>query len=59
MDASVILWEQWQQQVKQLFDGLHGHQKKASHSTGLSARFTYTQCVAASVVFLAVGSAGW
>ena len=28
MDASVILWEQWQQQVKQVFDGLHGHQKK-------------------------------
>jgi hypothetical protein len=29
MDASIVLWEQWQQQVKQFFEGMHGHQKKA------------------------------
>jgi len=29
MDASVVLWEQWQAQVKQLWPGIHGHQKKA------------------------------
>src|SRR5215469_2661713 len=28
MDASIVLWEQWHQQVKQVFAGLHGHQKK-------------------------------
>jgi hypothetical protein len=28
MDASVIVWENWQEQVKQLFEGVHGHQKK-------------------------------
>ena len=28
MDASVILWEKWHEQVKQLFEGMHGHQKK-------------------------------
>src|SRR5438067_2113426 len=29
MDASVVLWEKWHEQVKQLFEGSHGHQKKA------------------------------
>lgn len=29
MDASIVVWEPWQRQVKQLFEGLHGHQKKA------------------------------
>lgn len=29
MDASIVLWEQWQRQVKQFFEGMHGHQKKA------------------------------
>jgi hypothetical protein len=28
MDASVVLWEQWHQQVKHFFEGVHGHQKK-------------------------------
>jgi hypothetical protein len=28
MNASVLLWQQWHQQVKQLFEGVHGHQKK-------------------------------
>lgn len=28
MDASVVLWENWHEQVKQLFVGVHGHQKK-------------------------------
>src|SRR5436305_9865555 len=28
MDASIVLWEQWQQQVKQFFERMHGHQKK-------------------------------
>src|SRR5437764_1052184 len=28
MDASNLLWEQWQEQVKQFFEGVHGHQKK-------------------------------
>jgi hypothetical protein len=29
MDASVVLWENWQEQVKQLLEGIHGHQKKS------------------------------
>jgi hypothetical protein len=29
MDASVVLWEQWHDQVKHFFEGVHGHQKKA------------------------------
>ena len=29
MDASKLLWKQWHEQVKQLWDGLHGHQQKA------------------------------
>ena len=28
MDASVLLWENWQEQVKQLLEGIHGHQTK-------------------------------
>jgi len=28
MDAFIVLWEQWQQQVKRVFEGLNGHQKK-------------------------------
>ena len=28
MNASVLLWENWQEQVKQLLKGIHGHQKK-------------------------------
>src|SRR5947209_16536783 len=28
MDASNLLWEQWEEQVKQFFEGVHGHQKK-------------------------------
>jgi hypothetical protein len=28
MDASVTLWEKWQEQVKQLLPDIHGHQKK-------------------------------
>lgn len=28
MDASALLWENWQEQVKQLLEGIHGHQKK-------------------------------
>jgi hypothetical protein len=28
MDAYVLLWEKWHEQVKQLFEGMHGHQKK-------------------------------
>ncbi len=28
MNASVVLWENWHEQVKQLFIGIHGHQKK-------------------------------
>lgn len=28
MDASVVLWEQWHEQVKHFFEGVHGHQKK-------------------------------
>lgn len=28
MDASMVLWEQWHDQVKQFFEGMHGHQKK-------------------------------
>jgi Transposase DDE domain len=29
MDASRVLWENWQEQVKQLLEGVHGHQKKS------------------------------
>jgi len=28
MDASILLWEKWHQQVKELLPGVHGHQKK-------------------------------
>jgi hypothetical protein len=28
MDASQIVWEHWQEQVKGLFPTLHGHQQK-------------------------------
>jgi hypothetical protein len=28
MDASALLWENWQEQVKDLLGGIHGHQKK-------------------------------
>ena len=28
MDASVVVWENWHEQVKQLFIGIHGYQKK-------------------------------
>jgi hypothetical protein len=28
MDASAVLWERWQAQVKELLPGIHGHQKK-------------------------------
>ncbi len=28
MDVYVVLWENWHEQVKQLFVGIHGHQKK-------------------------------
>ncbi len=28
MQASVTVWEKWQEQVKQLLPGLHGHQQK-------------------------------
>ena len=28
MNASVVLWETWHEQVKQLLEGMHGHQKK-------------------------------
>ena len=28
MDAPVLLWEAWREQVKQLFPDLHGHQQK-------------------------------
>ena len=28
MDASALLWKQWQHQVKDLFGQMHGHQKK-------------------------------
>ena len=28
MDASAVLWERWRAQVKDLFGGMHGHQKK-------------------------------
>ncbi|HZO74007.1 MAG TPA: hypothetical protein VFB60_17515 [Ktedonobacteraceae bacterium] len=27
MDAPVLLWQGWKRQVKELFPGLHGHQK--------------------------------
>jgi hypothetical protein len=29
MNAAVVLWENWQEQVKQLVVGIHGHQKKS------------------------------
>ena len=29
MDASITLWENWHEQVKELLPGVHGHQKKA------------------------------
>ncbi len=29
MDASITLWENWREQVKELLPGVHGHQKKA------------------------------
>jgi hypothetical protein len=29
MEASSILWEKWQEQVKELLPGVHGHQKKS------------------------------
>ena len=28
MDASIVLWEHWQEQVKQLLPGIHEHQQK-------------------------------
>jgi hypothetical protein len=28
MNASVTLWEHWQEQVKEMVPGVHGHQKK-------------------------------
>ncbi len=28
MDASIAVWENWHEQVKQLLVGVHGHQKK-------------------------------
>lgn len=28
MNASIVLWEQWRKQVKELFPTIHGHQKK-------------------------------
>ncbi len=28
MDASMVLWTKWHEQVKQLLEGVHGHQKK-------------------------------
>ena len=28
MNTSVTLWENWQEQVKQLLEGIHGHQTK-------------------------------
>jgi hypothetical protein len=28
MDASVLLWKKWHEQVKQIFGTMHGHQKK-------------------------------
>jgi len=28
MDSSSVLWENWQTQVKELLEGIHGHQKK-------------------------------
>jgi hypothetical protein len=29
MEASIILWEKWQEQVKELLPDVHGHQKKS------------------------------
>jgi hypothetical protein len=28
MDASIVLWQQWLAQVKNLLPDIHGHQKK-------------------------------
>ena len=28
MNASITLWENWQEQVKEMLAGVHGHQKK-------------------------------
>src|SRR5437762_12525193 len=28
MDASSVLWTNWQEQIKELLTGIHGHQKK-------------------------------
>jgi hypothetical protein len=28
MDASSVLWTNWQEQLKELLTGIHGHQKK-------------------------------
>src|SRR5258708_12228809 len=28
MEASIIVWEKWQEQVKDLLPSIHGHQKK-------------------------------
>ncbi len=28
MDASMVLWTKWHEQVKQVLVGVHGHQKK-------------------------------
>ena len=28
MDASIVVWENWHEQVKQLLVGVHGHRKK-------------------------------
>jgi hypothetical protein len=37
MDASKLVWKQWQEQVKQLWDGLHGHPQKALALCGLGS----------------------
>jgi hypothetical protein len=29
MNASIVLWEQRREQIKQFFEGIHGHQKTA------------------------------
>src|SRR5215472_14087976 len=28
MDASIVLWQRWREQVKELLPGIHGNQKK-------------------------------
>ena len=28
MDSTSVLWENWQEQLKELLPGIHGHQKK-------------------------------